>query len=120
MATCNEHGVYEADEIIELPRAVKGWRGGPVAEIRLANLGPHWIWATAYQMHGGDWSGKGSPLMDTPSDWAPTRRDAIEAAIAELRDHLAPRTEHCRDALYVIAWLDTITPNQLDLFGEAA
>ncbi len=126
MATCNENGVYQADETLELPRAVKGWRGGPIAEIDLADMGTHWIWSTGFQMWGGDMWGSSSPLMDlepTPFSTcrAPTREAAIELASAQLRKNLAKRAEEGdRDARAVIAWLDTLIPDQLDLFGAAA
>ena len=126
MARCNEHGVYEADETLELPHKAKGWRGGPIAEIRLADLGTHWIWATSHQMHSGNWEGASSPLHDhepTPySDHrAPTREAAIRAASAQLRGRLKARADESdRDACAVMAWLDTLIPDQLDFFGAAA
>lgn len=126
MASCNEHGVYTADEALHLPHAAKGWRGGPIGEIRLADLGTHWIWATSYQMHSGNWEGASSPLSDhepTPfsNHRAPTREAAINAAGTELRRRLQKRVdERDRDACAVVAWLDTLVPDQLDLFGAVA
>lgn len=121
MATCNEHGVYAADEILDLPRAVKGWCGMGLAEIRLVDLGTHWIWATGFQMHSGDFWGSGGPLTNHDPYKAPTREAAIEAASANLRKSLSTRAEGGdRDASAVMAWLDSLIPNQLDLFGAAA
>jgi len=126
MAECNEHGVYTADETLELPRMVKGWRGVQLAEIRLADMGTHWIWATSFQMFSGDCWGSSSPLVDrdpTPLSTcrAPTREAAIELASAKLRRCLSGRAdEGDRDAREVIAWLGTLIPDQLDLFGAAA
>lgn len=124
MATCNEHGVYEADETMELPRAVKGWQGMGIAEIKLADLGAYWIWATGYQMFTGNWEGAFSPLSDHPrfaENRMPTREAAIEAASAYLRKRLGSRAvEGDADARAVMAWLDCLIPNQLDLFGAAA
>lgn len=126
MADCNEHGVYTADEVLELPRPVKGWRGMGLAEIRLADLGTHWIWATGFQMHSSDFLGSSSPLTNhEPTPYsncrAATRQDAIAAASANLRKSLSKRAaEGDRDAAAVMAWLDTLIPNQLDLFGAAA
>ena len=124
-ARCNAHGVYEADEVLQLARPLKGWRGGPIAEVCLANLGTHWIWATSYQLWTGDCCGSSSPLMDmepTPFSTcrAPTRQAAIELASAQLRKSLTPRAAECRDARAVLEWLDTLTPDQFDLFGAAA
>lgn len=126
MARCNEHGVYEADETLELPRAVKGWCGMGLADIKLANLGTHWIWATGFQMHSGDFWGCASPLSDhepTPhsNHRASSREEAIKAASAELRKHMSKRAaKGDSDARAVMAWLDTLIPDQLDLFGSAA
>jgi hypothetical protein len=125
LTSCNEHGVYEADETLALPRPVKGWRGGPIAEIRLANLGTHWIWATGFQMLTGNCWGSSSPLMDlepTPFSTcrAPTRQAAIELASAQLRKSLSPCAAEYREARAVLEWLDTLIPDQLDLFGAAA
>lgn len=121
MATCNEHGVYSADETLELPRTVKGWRGMGLAEIKLANLGTHWIWATGYQMFSGNWEGAFSPLADHEAHQAPSRDAAIGAASEYLRKRLSRRDD--ADAQSVRAWLDSLVsviPAQLDLFGAAA
>jgi hypothetical protein len=123
---CNEHGVYEADETLVLPRQAKNWRGAPIAEISLVDLGGHWIWAVAYQLHSGNWEGSSSPLMDTdPTPFsnyrAPTRKAAIDAAVAQLRKRLTKLAdEGSADAAAVIAWLPTLNPAQMDLFGSAA
>lgn len=120
MATCNEHGVYQPDERLSLPRTLKGWRGADIANIKLADMGTHWIWANDYQMHGGDWSGSGSPLMDLAGSRAPSRQAAIEMASNEFRRRLTSRAARCKDAQAVLEWLDTLIPDQLDLFGAAA
>lgn len=122
MGTCNEHGVYEADEVLALPLPKKGWRGLPLADIRLADLGDHWIWATGYQLHSGDWSGASNPLTDGHSSHqAPSREAAVEAASAYLRARLAKHAaEGHADAVAIVGWLASLNPAQLDLFGEAA
>ncbi|WP_108459158.1 hypothetical protein [Devosia naphthalenivorans] len=124
MASCNEHGVYDADEKLALPYPKKGWRGSPLADISLADLGTHWIWATGYQMHSGNWEGAGSPLSDHEA-WAERRCASRAAAIAAASDYLRGRLQSRadggdRDASAVCAWLDSLIPNQLDLFGAAA
>lgn len=121
-ARCNANGVYEADERLSLQRATKGWRGCNLADIKLANLGAYWIWATSFQMHTGDCHGSSSPLWDhEPTQFsnprAPSREAAIEAASAELGRRLTPRSEHCADARAVLAWLGTLNPAQADLFA---
>jgi hypothetical protein len=125
VSACNAYGVYEPDERLSLPRPAKGWRGCNLADIRLGNLGEYWIWATSFQMHTGDCHGSSSPLMDTPhrrglSCRAPTRESALDAAASYLRERLTKRAEHCGEARAVLAWLDTLNPAQLNLFGEAA
>ena len=125
MTRCNQRGVYEPDERLSLPRATKGWRGCNLADIKLGDLGTHWIWATSFQMYTGDCHGSSSPLMDLPHGRgigcrAPTRAAAIDAAASYLRERLTPRAEHCADARAVLAWLQTLNPAQLNLFGEAA
>lgn len=120
MATCNEHGVYQPDERLTLPRPVKGWRGGPIGEIDLADLGTHWIWATGFQLWGADCWGASSPLCDRDRYRAPSRDAAIQAACAYLRAKVGPRAGECKEAKAIVAWLDTLIPDQLDLFGAAA
>lgn len=120
MTACNENGVYEAAEAIELPRHVKGWRGGPIGEIRLARLGTHWIWATGFQLWGGDCWGSSSPLMDTANRSAKSRAEALEQAGAHLRAKLSSRAAEYPDAAAILSWLETLAPDQLDLFGAAA
>lgn len=121
MAQCNEHGVYQALERLELPpRPVKGRKGGPIAEIDLAFIGPHWIWATGFQLWGGDCWGASSPLCDRDNYRAGSREAAIDAAATYLRRKIGPRAGECRDAAAIVGWLDTLIPDQLDLFGAAA
>lgn len=126
VSRCNTHGVYEPDECLSLPRPTKGWRGCNLADIKLGHLGDYWIWATSFQMYTGDCHGSSSPLMDLPhgrrgvSCRAPTREAAIDAAASHLRDRLTPRADRCVDARAVLAWLATLNPAQLNLFGEAA
>lgn len=122
MTACNENGVYQPDERLCLNRR----DGADFAYITLANMGTHWIWATGFQMWSGDFWGSSSPLMDlepTPYSTcrAPTREAAIELASAELRKSLSDRAAAGdRDASAVVAWLDTLFPDQFDLFGAAA
>lgn len=119
----NENGVYEPDETLALPRAKAGWRGGPVASIDLRNLGDYWIWATGFQMMDGDSWGSASPLMDDTKRGPGSRRSPTrDAAIASASDYLRGRlgSRNSSDARAVIAWLDTLRPDQFDLFGSMA
>lgn len=116
MAACNKYGVYEPDETLSLPR--KGRGGVSVATIQLADLGPHWIWATSFQMSGGDYWGKFSPLKDQPNHREQSRVVAIKAAAADLRRNLSSRADP--DAKSIMAWLETLIPDQFDMFGVAA
>lgn len=103
-ATPNPAGVYcEGAERITLARDVKNWQGVSVAEIDLLDLGPHWIWATSYQLYGGDCRGSFSPLSDNPRKRAPTRDAALDAAKAQLS--AAMEGVDNKDARRVLAWL---------------
>lgn len=122
MSSCNEYGVYQPDERLSLPRR----DGADTAYITLADMGAHWIWATGFQIWGGDFWGSSSPLMDlepTPFSTcrAPTREAAIQLASSQLRNSLSKRAdEGDRDARAVMAWLDSLIPDQMELFGAAA
>lgn len=111
----NAHGVYTPTETLELPNPRKGWRGCPLAEIRLLALPDGWRSATGSSLSNG--AGHGSPLMlrDTPH---PTRDAAIAAAAARLRYRM--EREGCTDARAVLRWLDTLRPAQPDLFERLA
>ena len=111
---------HEPTERIILPRAKPGWCGVGLAEINLADLGTHWIWSIGFQMHTGDMWGSGGPLWDGDGHRAPTRDDAIAAASDALRAKLGGRVAEYPDARAVIGWLDTLRPDQPDLFGVAA
>lgn len=117
----NENGVYTPTEHLSLARNKAGWRGCNLADIKLADLGTHWIWATSYQMMTGNCSGSSSPLMDMEGPYkswrALDREAAIKAASADLRKSLTDRATHCADARAVLAWLGTLIPDQLDMFA---
>ena len=116
----NRHGVRTPQERLQLPRDMKSWRGCSVAEIELADLGTHWIWATGFQMMTGDCWGSGGPLVDHPSHRSSTREAAIEAASAHLREKVGKRVGTYPDARRIMDWLDGLRPAQSDLFGAAA
>ncbi len=119
MASCNENGVYTADETLELPRPKKGWNGVPIAEIDLVDLGTHWLWATGFQLWGSDFWGASSPLCDRDGYRSESREAAIASASAYLRRKVGSRVSECTDARAIIAWIDALIPDQLDLFGAA-
>lgn len=100
----NAHGVYEPGETLSLPRQVKGWQGGNLADIEIINLGRYWLWAASYQLHGGDWRGSAAPLKDGAAYRQPTRAGAIAAAATCLRQLLEDHDN--ADARRIIAWLD--------------
>lgn len=107
-----------ASETLELPRAKKGWRGVPIAEIKLADRGDHWIWAVSHAMFSGDYSGSFSPLRDDPEHRADSRDAALAAASARLRSRMEPRAAEYPDARAILAWLAALhlKPVQIDLF----
>ena len=107
----NAHGVYRPGERLALPRQVKGWQGGNLADIELLDLGPHWIWSTAYQLHAGDMRGMAQPLHDREEQRAPSRAAAIGAAAAHLRSRLEGLDN--ADARRVLAWLDGLGQGEM-------
>jgi hypothetical protein len=122
MAERNQHGAYTPDETLSLPRAVKNWRGVNAADIELANLGAYWIWASSFQLYGGDHLGNGTPLIDDDHRFRAVRQPSRDAAIAAACKHLRERMtgRDSTDARAILAWLDTLQPDQFDLFGAAA
>jgi hypothetical protein len=113
----NEHGVYPADEILELPSLRKGWKGGPIAEIRLAHCEDGWRSSTGFGFSGGDYWGSWSPIFGGSTAFQ-TRQEAIDHAATHLRGKLAGRTG--AEASAIFAWLDSLKLAQPDLFGAAA
>lgn len=109
----NENGVYPSTESIVLPRTTKGWRGAPVAEIDLCDLGDRWLWAIGFQLMQGDCHGRSSPLTERQS--APTRADALALAIADLRTAMTGKES--RDAAAILEWLKSFNPSQMSLFA---
>jgi hypothetical protein len=104
-------------QTLTLPRDVKGWRGGSTAEIELADLGARWIWNTGFQLMSGDHWGSCRPLWDDERHSAPTRAAAIQAASDDFRTLLGDRIESYPDARRIMAWLDQLQPDRLDLFA---
>lgn len=92
-----------------------------VGEIAVIALGQHdgrWFFALSHQQRTGDMWGSFSGIgcrEDEPG--AASRDEALSAAIALARIRWAKRT---REMAAHIAWLDTLIPEQRDLFGAAA
>lgn len=114
MTALNEHGVYSADEVLQLPMPRKGWRGCSLAEIRLAKCDDGWRSATAFQLLKGDCWGSCGPISARDPAHA-TREGAVETASAHLRARLADREGP--DPRAIMAWLDGLQPPQLSLFA---
>lgn len=114
----NDCGVYTDREVIELPLDNKGWRGCPLAEIRLAFTDAGWRSASAFSFSTGNWYGSSSPIMDCDPPFA-TRDAAIDHAAAVLRRDMEAKciedSMHAQRAK-IIAWLDEMRPAQLTLF----
>lgn len=107
----NEHGVYgEPTERFTLPRGKKGWQGVDAAEIRLLDLGTHWIWATRFQLFSGDSQGEYLPLCDEPHCRAPDRKSALAYAKVRLVQRLQGKDHP--DAKRIMAWLQEIAQRE--------
>ncbi|MFC7378216.1 hypothetical protein [Brevundimonas sp. GCM10030266] len=82
------------------------------ADIRLSIQPEGVVWATSAHRRHGNFSGYAEPLgrwgTERPSRCAPDRLSAIEQASARIRRHDADPE--------VLAWLDTLIPDQPDLF----
>lgn len=110
----NEHGVYQPSESITMPNPRPGWKGMPLAEIDLVQLPSGWRSAIGAQTNN---RGRAEPITDR-SVSHPTRDAAVAAAVARLRAWLIDNDD--AQAALISRWLDTLTPDQLDLFGVAA
>lgn len=113
----NSHGVYsdaDATESFILPRNKPGWRGVPIAEIRLLLIEAGWIEATTYNTFTGSCHGGGYGLS---AKWGvyPSRQAALDHAIAGLRRKIAK--DDGPDCRQIGAWLDSLVPDQADLFA---
>jgi hypothetical protein len=94
---------------------------GRLADIRVGAIDGRWFHALSFQQRGGDCWGAASPLGYSTIQPEPrgvdTQTEALAAAIAEARRRWAGRE---REMAPHFAWLDTLIPDQLDLFGAAA
>lgn len=90
------------------------------ASIRLGVHEGRWFFALSHQQRGGDFWGSSAPLGFSDGypcrDFA-SRDEALAGAIAHARDRWAGREWEMAPHF---AWLDTLIPEQRDLFGEAA
>ena len=112
--TPNEHGVYQPTETLALPNPRPGWRGAPLAEIDLLQLPDGWRSAIGAMLAN---SGRGEPITVRNTVHG-SREAAILAAIGRLRAWLDSSGE--AQAPVVSRWLDSLIPDQPDLFGAAA
>ncbi|MNV84283.1 hypothetical protein D3C71_1781450 [compost metagenome] len=92
-----------------------------VGELAVIALGHHegrWFFALSHQQRTGDmWGSFGGIGYQKGEPRAASRDEALAAAIALARQRWAKRT---REMAAHIAWLDTLIPEQPDLFGAAA
>lgn len=88
-----------------------------LASIRLGQHAGRWLFALSHQQLGGDHWGSSGPLGFTegrePRDFA-SRDEALAGAIAHARGRWAGRE---REMAEQFAWLDTLIPDQPDLFS---
>lgn len=110
----NACGVYAPTETLALPNPKAGWRGAPLAEIDLLQLSDGWRSSIGAMLNA---SGRGEPItIRTPAH--PTREAALRHGIERLREWLMRADEP--QVPMVLRWLDTLIPDQPDLFGAAA
>lgn len=105
----------EQKEFLELTS-----KRGRLAYIRLGDHDGRWFFALGHQQFTGDHWGSGGPLGFTqgrPRRDFDTRDDALTAAIAHARDRWSGRE---REMAEHFAWLDTLIPEQPDLFAFEA
>ncbi|HUD28935.1 MAG TPA: hypothetical protein VMQ93_08700 [Novosphingobium sp.] len=117
----NRNGVYCPTETLTLQRDAKGWRGCPRVEIDLVELPEGWRSSLNYSFFTGSHMGSASPTTDR-DPLHPTRRAAIAQQVEKLRGVCARLIDESmkREALEMLTWADSLIPDQLDLFGEAA
>lgn len=93
----------------------------PMAQIELGRFGEQWTNAVGFQQAAGDMWGHWEPMGyrdgREPERLHPTREAALSDAIGRLRLIMGRRPDQLAPQL---AWLDTLIPDQPDLFGEAA
>lgn len=91
---------------------------GEIAVIALGQQNGRWFFALSHQQRTGDmWGSFGGIGCHEGDPGAGSRDEALSAAIAHARQRWASRT---REMAAHIAWLDTLIPDQRDLFGAAA
>lgn len=110
----NANGVYSPTETLALPNPKANWRGAPLAEIDLLSLSDGWRSAIGAMLNA---SGRAEPLTIRTAVHT-TREDALLFGIERLRAWLARADEP--QVPMVLRWLDTLIPEQPDLFGAAA
>ena len=118
--TKNEHGVYCPHEVLRLPYEKKGWRGVDRVKIELVETPEGWRSEMSVAFFSGDFSYSGS-AVSIHNKPHPTRRDAINEQVERLRYRLAKRVapEMQGDVHKMLAWADSLNPDQMDLFGRA-
>ena len=89
----------------------------PLAQIELGRHGPGWVNCIGFQQDGGDCWGSWEPMGFWPGQEPCTTFATHDAALADaidrMRSKLAGRP---REMAQQIAWLDTLVPDQPDLF----
>ncbi len=92
-------------------------RGFAAARIELGRFGEGWSNAVHFQQAVGDMWGHGEPMgywdVRKPERLFSTRDEALSDAIARLREIMGRRPVELAPQL---AWLDTLVPDQADLF----
>ncbi|CDO34547.1 hypothetical protein [Novosphingobium sp. KN65.2] len=114
--TKNAHGVYRPHEEIELHS--KG--GARRAAIDLVETPEGWRSYRGFSFFTGNWWGSTGPITDACQPH-PTRDDAIREQVARFHSDFEKLTDPSmqREAREIIAWAESLIPDQMDLFEAA-
>lgn len=104
------HGLYPHDnaEKLELPRNVKGWKGGPTASIYLLQCPEGWLASYSFHLFDGYFRGFSHGLSPQWHDdrFLATRAKGVAYGIRQLRFTVS--THGGRDAKRVLKWLESL------------
>ena len=107
----NNAGVYIDCEAIRLESAAKGWRGVPIAEIRVANTPHGYDWGVSLHLSNSGFCYMPNEKHITCRSFASSRADAIKRAAQEILRRITGDVTFSSDknAATVRSWIDAVT-----------